>query len=201
MGKLIFYYGTMNSGKTTSALMTRFQRLEYGQDVILAKPSIDTRDGINITRSRIGFEAEIELIESKDNLLSLFKGREKEKPLTLIIDEAQFLTRVQVSQLRILSTIMVGDIICFGLLTDFQTKLFDGSEMLITLADEHIRLNSICFNCGKSAIFNGRFDENGDMITSGNTVVIGGNEMYRPLCAKCLLEKMISDKIEGGKEK
>lgn len=192
MAKLYFKYGTMGSSKTANALMTRFNYIQQGIDVLLLKPALDTRDGKGILSSRIGLSAPVIMVYETDSLLEIYK---KHKKPVIIVDEAQFLTAAQVDELRIISDAEDIPVFCYGLRTDFQTKLFEGSKRLFELADSIEELKSVC-SCGKKAIVNARF-ENGKVTINGNQICIGGDEKYKALCYQCWRKAL---KIAGYSE-
>ena len=185
MAKLYYKYGAMGSSKTAQALMTRFNYQEKGKKVWLIKPSLDTRDGKTVIKSRIGLKAEASVIKPDTDVLDAYwRFPESEAPDVIIVDEAQFLTYNQIGQLRIIVSYHDTPVICFGLRTDFQGKLFEGSKALFELADSIAEIKSIC-KCGNKAIINARFDDNGKVIAEGPQICIGGNEKYEALCFKC----------------
>lgn len=188
MGKLVFYYGTMGSAKTANALMTRYQYIQNGRSVWLIKPATDTRDdrdGKTIIKSRIGLEAESTAIYGSDYLFDVFtKYCGYNIPDVIICDEAQFFSTAQIEQLRDLATFLKVDILCFGLKTNFMTRSFEGSARLFELADELIKLDNIC-DCGQPALVNARLDALGNIITTGENILIGGDEQYKAMCWKC----------------
>jgi len=196
MGRLKFYYGTMGCSKTANALMTRFQYQDRGQIVWLIKPATDTRDdtvdanGIthSIIKSRVGIKAEADVVAETDNLIELF-GKRNIWCNVIICDEAQFLTEKQVEQLKDIATVYDTDVICYGLRTDFKTKLFPGSQRLFELADKIVELNNVC-DCGKPAMVNARIDSLGRVLVKGSQVDIGGDEKYKALCWSCYKKKI-----------
>lgn len=192
MGKLIFYYGTMGSAKTANALMTRYQYVQNGRSVWLIKPATDTRDDRDsktIIKSRIGLEAESRAIQDSDNLFDVYTACWRyNKPDVIICDEAQFFTATQIEQLRDIATFLNIDIFCFGLRTNFITNSFTGSARLFELADEFIKLDNIC-DCGQSALVNARVDKNGQVITVGEDILIGGDEAYKAICWQCYRQR------------
>ena len=188
MAKLHFNYGTMGSSKSAQVLMTRFNFIQNGQRVWLIKPSIDTRDGINIVKSRIGLQSEADVIEPTDNLLQKMLSRE-ELPEIIIADESQFFTEEQIYQLReIVSTYNIH-VFCYGLRTDFKCKLFPASKALFELADEFVEIKSGC-KCGKKATVNARLDAQGNVTLDGGQIEIGGNEKYVAMCWTCYYNKI-----------
>jgi len=189
MGKLIFYFGAMGCSKTANALMTRFQYIERGKSVLLMKPATDNRDDIindngtitTIIKSRVGIQAEALAVNEQVNLFELYQTM---MPDIIICDEAQFLTEKQVEELRDISDLTKTKVVCYGLRTDFKTRMFPGSKRLFELADEVTALDAVC-DCGKNAIVNARFDKNGKLVTHGAQIEIGGNERYKALCWTC----------------
>lgn len=159
MSKLYFKYGTMGSSKTAQALMTKFNYEEKGCKVALMKPSTDTRDSVNIIKSRIGLQAECILIDENFD----FYMFDTDPYDVIIIDEAQFLKEYQVNQLKDIAIHINTPVICFGLKTDFQTHLFEGSKRLIEIADSITEIKSVC-KCGRKSEVNARIDEQGNVM-------------------------------------
>ena len=188
MGKLVFYYGTMGSAKTANALMTRYQYIHNGRSVWLIKPATDTRDdrdGKTIIKSRMGLEAEATAILDSDNLFNVFtKYWGYNMPDVIICDEAQFFSSAQIDQLRDMATFLKIDVFCFGLKTNFMTRSFEGSARLFELVDELIKLDNIC-DCGQPALVNARLDQCGNIATTGEDILIGGDNQYKAMCWKC----------------
>ena len=183
MAKLYFKYGAMGSSKTANALITRFNYQERNMKVWLIKPSIDDRDGANIIRSRIGLEAVADVITPDADILALFEAGHKDCD-TVIADECQFFTPEQVDQLRRIVDVYNIPVLCFGLRTDFLTHLFPGSLRLFEVADSITEIKTIC-SCGDKAIVNARIDGNGNVVTTGSQILIGGNDSYIAMCHKC----------------
>ena len=186
MAKLYFKYGTMGSSKTARALITKFNYEERGMKTVLIKPSVDTRDGKNICKSRIGLSAEALTVNKSVNLFKLIKDMKVD---VVIVDECQFLTEDQVDQLADVVMEMDIPVLCFGLRADFQTHLFPGSKRLFEIADSITEIKYIC-ECGNKAVVNARLDENGRVVTEGSQVLIGGNDRYVAMCRKCWLKKI-----------
>ena len=182
MAKLYFKYGAMGSSKTAQALITKFNYEERGMSVWLIKPSTDDRDGATVIRSRIGLWAEAEVISPGDDIRAIFdaKGRRD----VIIADECQFLTPAQIDQLRSIVDEENVPVLCFGLRTDFQTKLFPGSERLFELADSITEIKTIC-ECGSKATVNARIGPDGKIVTEGEQVLLGGNDTYIAMCHSC----------------
>ena len=184
MAKLYFRYGVMGSSKSAQALITKFNYEEQGMRVWLIKPAADTRYGKDIVRSRIGLEQTGDVITEDMNLFEIFRDREKEFNDVIIADEAQFLTPDHIEQLRDIVDNYNVPVMCFGLRTDFRTKLFPGSARLFELADSVSELKTVC-TCGGKAMVNARIDSDGNIVTEGAQIMLGGNESYRPMCYKC----------------
>ncbi|MBE5909428.1 MAG: thymidine kinase [Lachnospiraceae bacterium] len=176
MAKIYFYYGAMGSSKTANALMTHFNYQEVGQNALLVKPSIDTRDGVQTVKSRIGLSHEAVLLEDFVN----YTEEQIKSYDCIIVDEVQFATPEQVDFLSDIADFMNVPVVCYGLRADFQNKLFPGSERLITICDEIKELKTVCW-CGKKATCNARYNENG-IVREGSQVMLGANDSYIALC-------------------
>lgn len=185
MAKLIFRYGAMGSSKTANALMVRYNYFERGKKVMLLKPRCEDRDGEKILRSRIGLQ---ETCEFAEDFLEQYSGEYYD---AVIVDEAQFLTPDMIDRLSDLVDVYGITVICYGLRTDFRTELFPGSKRLMELADDIEQIKTICW-CGKRAHCNARL-MNGEMVTEGKQVELGGNERYIALCRKHYKERMTHD--------
>ena len=183
MAKLYFKYGAMGSSKTAQALITKYNYEENDLNVWLIKPSADTRDGAATIRSRIGLEAQCQVITPQMDVYSLFCDQRKGACDVIIVDECQFLTMVQIDQLRAIVDEFNVPVLCFGLRTDFQTKLFPGSLRLMELADAIEEIKTMC-DCGTKATVNARIND-GYIVTEGAQVVLGGNDCYIAMCHRC----------------
>ena len=183
MAKLYFKYGAMGSSKTAQALITKYNYEENGLKVWLLKPSADTRDGQDILRSRIGLEARGEVAPPDSDIYTRFRQTRRGCCDIIIVDECQFLTTEQIDQLRAIVNDFDIPVICFGLRTDFQTKLFPGSRRLMEVADTFDEIKTIC-ECGAKATVNARL-ANGRIVTEGSQVMLGGNDSYIAMCHTC----------------
>ena len=183
MAKLYFKYGAMGSSKTAQALITKYNYEENGLQVWLIKPSADTRDGQMILRSRIGLEAQCEVIPPEMNIYDRFVDSRQGECHVIICDECQFLTAEQIDQLRAIVNDYNIPVMCFGLRTDFLTRLFPGSRRLMEVADTIQEVKTIC-DCGAKATVNARVND-GYIVTEGAQVVLGGNDSYIAMCHKC----------------
>ncbi|MBO4419804.1 MAG: thymidine kinase [Oscillospiraceae bacterium] len=181
MAKLYFKYGAMGSSKTAQALITKYNYEENDMRVWLIKPATDDRDGASMIRSRIGLESEAEAMAPESDLFTLFQKRDAD---VVIVDECQFFTPEQIDQLRRIVDDLNIPVLCFGLRSDFQTKLFPGSRRLFELADSIQEIKTIC-DCGSKATVNARVDSEGYVITEGAQVVLGGNDRYVAMCHRC----------------
>ena len=183
MAKLYFKYGAMGSSKTANALITRFNYQERNMKVWLIKPSIDDRDGADIIRSRIGLEAAADVMTPDTDIFSLFEESHRDCDV-IITDECQFFTPEQVDQLRKIVDLYDIPVMCFGLRTDFLTHLFPGSLRLFEVADSITEIKTIC-SCGSKATVNARIDSDGNVVTTGGQILLGGNDAYIAMCHKC----------------
>lgn len=190
MAKLRFKYGCMNSSKTLNLLTTAYNFEEKNIPFLVLKPSIDTRDGENTVKSRAGIEREcVSVTPEMDiydaiNKYNVILETAFSKLEWVLIDEAQFLTNEQINQLSDVVDFLNIEVMCYGLRTDFKSEVFPASQRLFELADEIEEVKSRC-SCGKKTIINARINEDGDVITNGEQVMIGGEEKYIALCRKC----------------
>ena len=190
MSKLYFRHGAMNSGKSTALLQVAFNYEERGQNVLIAKPAVDTKGDRNIV-SRLGVVRDVDfLILPNDNLRELVSSfSAKQKVDCLLIDEAQFLTRDQVDQAMEIAVLDNVPVLAYGIRTDFKTNGFPGSIRLLEIAHSLEELKTIC-RCGKKAMFNARL-KNGKFIFDGDQVAIDGDQVtYESLCPNCYFEKL-----------
>ncbi|MGN1025581.1 MAG: thymidine kinase [Faecousia sp.] len=186
MAKLYFKYGAMGSSKTAQALITKYNYEENDLNVWLLKPSADDRDGVQILRSRIGLEASADIISPETDIFRRFETEKLGQVDVIIVDECQFFTSEQIDQLREIVDAYNLPVMCFGLRTDFQTKLFPGSRRLMEVADSILEIKTIC-DCGAKATVNARIDSSGHIVTEGAQVVLGGNDSYIAMCHKCYM--------------
>lgn len=194
MAKLYFKYGAMGSSKTAQALITKYNYEENDLSVWLIKPSADTRDGQVTLRSRIGLEAQVDVIPPDLDVKEFFRQNRLGKCDVIIVDECQFLTEEQIDQLREIVNEFNLPVMCFGLRTDFQTKLFPGSRRLMEIADTIQEIKTIC-DCGAKATVNARIDGSGHIVTQGAQVFLGGNDSYIAMCHKCYMTGIREHKV------
>ena len=193
MAKLYFRYGVMGSSKTANALMVRYNYKERGQNTLLVKPSVDQRDGARFVASRAGLSAPC--IYFSD--LQAMPPQALAEYACIIVDEAQFLSREEVRYLTDLVDDWNIPVICYGLRADFKGELFPGSQELLASADLIEEIKTICW-CGKKAIHNARFDENGVVLKEGEQVVLGANDQYIGLCRRHWKEGDLGPKGREG---
>lgn len=191
MAKLYFKYGAMGSSKSAQALITQFNYEELGMTVWLIKPSIDTRDGADIIKSRIGLARSAQIITPEQDIVKEYAKAGRHD--VIISDEAQFFTPEQIDQLRELVDFEDIPVLCFGLRTDFLTHVFPGSKRLLELADSITEIKTVCA-CGRKATVNARIDENGRVITHGDQVFLGGNDSYVAMCHRCWKKRIRQQK-------
>ena len=187
MAKLYFKYGAMGSSKSAQALITKFNYEERDMSVWLIKPSVDTRDGADLIRSRIGLEAHARVITPGENIVDAYHAAGKHS--VIIADEAQFFTPAQIDQLRALVDEEELPVLCFGLRTDFLTHFFPGARRLMELADSLTEIKTVC-SCGRKATVNARLDAAGRIVTEGDQVLLGGNDSYMAMCHQCWMRRI-----------
>ncbi len=182
MAKLYFNYSTMNAGKSTTLLQSSFNYQERGMRPFLFTAALDNRYGVGKIASRIGLQAEASLFSADTDLLKVIEEEIRARPVDCVmIDEAQFLTRDQVFQLSEITDKLKIPVLAYGLRTDFQGNLFEGSQYLLAWADELRELKTIC-HCGKKATMVIRVNEDGQPVREGAQKEIGGNDRYVALC-------------------
>ena len=184
MAKLHFFYSTMNAGKSTSLLQSNHNYKENGLDTLIFLPNETSKLSNGQIVSRIGLKAKA-IIANKDfNFLNFIKDNGSENLSCILIDEAQFLTKEQVRQLGQVADRLNYPVMCYGIRTDFRGELFEGSAELLALADNLIELKTICSLCSRKATMVVRKDGSGKVVTEGSKVVVGGNDIYMPVCRK-----------------
>ncbi len=199
-GKLYFRYGTMGSAKTALLLTSAYNFEERGMKYVCLKPVIDTRDTVNVIKSRIGIQRECRWIYHETDLYRLATELFAECEALIdwfLVDEAQFLTADQVDQLARVVDDFGCNVVCYGLRTDFQSHLFEGSRRLFEIADTLDEIKSTC-TCGRKTIINARIDLNGDFVDQGEQVEIGGDERYIAVCRKCWRNKRIEQSTRSA---
>ena len=187
MAKLYFKYGAMGSSKSAQALITKFNYEELGMSVWLIKPSIDTRDGADVIRSRIGLQASAQVITPEMSIIEEYAKAGRHD--VIIADEAQFFAPAQIDELRTLVDEADLPVLCFGLRTDFLTHFFPGAQRLMELADSLTEIKTVCA-CGRKATVNARIDAKGRIVTEGGQILLGGTDSYVAMCHQCWKRKI-----------
>jgi thymidine kinase len=183
MAKLYFYFSAMNAGKTTTLLQSDYNYRERGMSTLVLKPRLDDRTGDEV-RSRIGLASQASVFGISDNLAERVASVLSTRPLhCILVDEAQFLTRNQVMELSDVVDEHDIPVLTYGLRTDFLGELFEGSRQLLAWADELREIKTIC-HCGRKATMVVRLDATGEPVTSGDQILIGGNDSYVSVCRR-----------------
>lgn len=208
MAQLFFHYGTMNCGKSIEILKVAHNYREQGKEVLLLSSSLDNRFGKGVIASRIGLLEDCLMFDNKTDILELFKENYNDNLYCVLIDEAQFLTSEQVESLSDIVDYYDIPVITFGLSTDFQSNLFEGSKRLFEIADKTKQIKTICWVCNKKANFNLRLMGNtpifeGEQLSialNADKVDENSNEIgYYPVCRKHYKEAKTSGKLEINK--
>ncbi len=191
-GKLYFRYGTMGSAKTALLLTMAYNFEERHMRYLCMKPSVDNREARNVIRSRIGIERECRWIHKDTDTYELLKSLfEADGQLIdwILVDEAQFLSADQIDGFAHIVDAYGVNVICFGLRTDFRSRLFEGSRRLFEIADTIEEIKSTC-SCGRKTIINARVDSAGNVLNRGAQVEIGGDDRYIAMCRRCWNSKL-----------
>ncbi|MDB0065861.1 thymidine kinase [Gammaproteobacteria bacterium] len=184
MAKLHFFYSTMNAGKSTSLLQSNHNYLESNLDTIIFLPDETNKSSKGQIVSRIGLKAKAVIADKDFNFILYIKKNKTSKLSCILIDEAQFLSKIQIRQLGEVADKLNIPVMCYGIRTDFRGELFEGSSELLALADNLIELKTICYDCGRKATMVVRIDKDGGVVTEGSKIQIGGNDQYTPVCRK-----------------
>ena len=184
MAQLYFYYSAMNAGKFTVLLQSAYNYRERGMRTLEFKPRFDDRDGEEIIASRIGLKAPALAFDESDDLLAVTSAEHERDPIScVLVDEAQFLTEAQALQLTEICDRLDIPVLAYGLRTDFQGNLFEGSRRLLAWADNMVEIKTIC-HCGSKATMVLRIDEDGRVVGEGDQIEIGGNDRYVSVCRR-----------------
>ena len=184
MAKLHFFYSTMNAGKSTSLLQSNHNYLESNLDTIIFLPDETNKSSKGQIVSRIGLKAKAVIADKDFNFIVYIKKNKTSKLSCILIDEAQFLSKIQIRQLGEVADKLNIPVMCYGIRTDFRGELFEVSSELLALADNLIELKTICYDCGRKATMVVRVDKDGGVVTEGSKIQIGGNDQYTPVCRK-----------------
>lgn len=196
---LIFKYGCMGSGKSLQLLATAHNFQEHKIPFIVIKSSIDDRDGENVIHSRALGDRECVGIKPEDNIFNIIFKYIEHESITMqsdnilkwiLVDECQFLTVEQIDQLAMIVDKLGVNVLCFGLKTDFRTNSFPASRRLFEVADRLEEIKSSCF-CGRKTMFNARMDSDGNIVTDGDQIEVGGDDRYVSLCRKCYYDRLL----------
>ena len=193
MAKLYFYYSSMNAGKSTALLQSSYNYRERGMNTLVLAPLLDDRYGSGKVTSRIGIETDATVFKTNDDLFAVVEQQSSVELLhCVLIDEAQFLTRDQVFQLSDVTDKLNIPVLAYGLRTDFQGEPFEGSKYLLAWSDNLKELKAIC-HCGSKATMVLRLDGDGNAVTEGSQVEIGGNDRYISMCRKHFKEEFFAE--------
>ncbi|MDX1405407.1 MAG: thymidine kinase [Woeseiaceae bacterium] len=195
MAKFYFYYSSMNAGKSTALLQSSYNYRERGMHTLILAPDLDDRYGVGKVTSRIGLESAATTFQSDDDLFKIIESQNAEQRLDcVLIDEAQFLSKEQVFQLGEVTDELNIPVLAYGIRTDFQGEPFPGSKYLLAWADNLVELKAICF-CGRKATMVIRLDADGNAVTQGSQVEIGGNDRYVSMCRKHFKENYFRETL------
>jgi thymidine kinase len=190
MAKLYFYYAAMNAGKSTTLLQADYNYRERGMETMLWTARLDDRAGEGTIGSRIALSAPAHVYGESVDLFEAISDELKKRGLDcILVDEAQFLSQRHVLQLCEVADRLSIPVLCYGLRTDFQGKLFPGSAALLALADSMVELKAVC-ECGRKATMNLRVDADGHAVAAGAQTEIGGNDRYVALCRRHFFERL-----------
>lgn len=192
MASLYFTYSAMNAGKSTSLLQVAYNYEEREQKVLLLTPALDTRSGEGQIHSRLGIQRQAQTFTNETDLFKLLSIELGNTPVDcVLLDEAQFLTEVQVWQLTQIADQLNIPVMCYGIRTDAFGHAFAGSAALLAIADKLVEMKTICF-CGRKATMSLRVDAEGKAVESGEQISIGGNDKYVSCCRKHWVELLRS---------
>lgn len=186
MAKLYFRYGTVGSAKTLNLLAVAHNYRQQNKSVLLIKPALDVRFGKSNIKSRAGLEQEADILVDSETQLQdhAFVGVD-----CILVDEVQFMPATIIEQLRAITRSLNIPVICYGLRTDFRTKLFEGSKRLLELADSVEEVKSTCHFCNKKAVMNLKH-VNGVANIAGPSIQLGAEEAYYPACFPCYSKQL-----------
>lgn len=191
MAKLYFRYGTVGSAKTLNLLAVAHNYRQQGKLVLLMKPELDHRFGREQIRSRAGLEMQADLLIASAESL---RGIDYSGISCILVDEAQFLSSPVIEELRMIALEWDLPVICYGLRTDFKTRLFEGSARLMELADSIEEVKATCYYCNRKSIMNMKH-VNGVAVNEGPTVELGAEEKYYPTCYKCYQAELAKSRV------
>ena len=191
MAKLYFNYSSMNAGKSTMLLQANHNYIERGMNPRIYTSVLDNRFGKGEIVSRIGLKAKSNIYSSKTDIYKDVLNSCKNSIVDcVLIDEAQFLTQNQVIQLGKIVDELDTPVLAFGIRTDFQGNLFEGSKYLLAWADNLKEIKTVC-HCGRKATMVLRLNARGEVVSDGSQIEIGGEEKYVSVCRKHFIEQNI----------
>lgn len=191
MAQLYFNYASMNAGKSANLLTAAHNYKERGMGTLILKPSVDDRDSSTEVVSRLGLRQEANIVTPDMDIFEFFKWAQTQRDIHCVfVDEAQFLTRYHVIELCKIVDQYNVPVMAYGLRTDFQGNLFEGSETLLAVADKLVELKGVC-HCGRKATMVARIDEEGNAVLEGDKIELGGEDRYVSLCRKHWFELVI----------
>ena len=187
MAKLYFRYGTVGSAKTLNLLAVAHNYGQQNKRAFIIKPELDVRFGRELVHSRAGVEKQADLLVGPETQLDAggFEG-----VYCILVDEAQVLSPFVIDQLRKVARDEEIPVICYGLRTDFRTRLFAGARRLMEVADSIEEIKTTCNYCNRKAIFNLKLCD-GVPTLAGPTIDLGTEEKYLPACAACYTSKLV----------
>ena len=193
MAKLYFNYSSMNAGKSTALLQANHNYLERGMKTMMFTFSEDNRFEKGMIVSRIGIKSNAHPFNNSTDIHAEVSNQLKEEKVDcLLVDEAQFLTKKQVHDLgRVVDELNIP-VLTFGIRTDFQGELFEGSKYLLAWADNLKEIKTVCW-CGRKATMVVRINDKNEIISEGEQIEIGGNERYVPLCRSHFVSKNLGN--------
>ncbi len=190
MAKLYFYYSSMNAGKSTTLLQADFNYRERGMETMLWTAALDNRFDNGVITSRIGLQADAHKFDPDTDMMAAVQRENAARSLAcMLVDEAQFLSKMQVFQCAAIADKLGIPVLCYGLRTDFQAELFPGSAALLGIADALIEIKAVC-ECGRKSTMNLRVDGSGNAVKAGAQTEVGGNDRYIALCRKHFMERL-----------
>lgn len=189
VAKVYFYYSAMNAGKSTVLLQTDYNYRERGMASLIYTPSIDDRYAPNQVTSRIGLKAEAQAFDAGFDFYQDVMAKSESRAgmkMCVLVDEAHFLKKCQVEQLCLVADHLGIPVLCYGLRSDFLGEPFEGSQYLLVWADKLVELKTVC-HCGKKATMNMLIAADGQKVTEGSQIAIGGNDLYISTCRQHFL--------------
>lgn len=183
MAKLYFRHGAMSSAKTLNLLAVAYNYEAQGKRVCLIKPTIDDRFGRELVKSRAGLERKADFCVEPNEVLNIESLKEYD---CILVDECQFFSEKFIDFLRKVTIECNIPVICYGLRTNFKSKLFEGSQRLFEVADSIEEIKTTCAFCNSKAVLNLKLK----VSDNDNEIELGADELYKPVCCKCYYKRM-----------